>query len=199
VDAGGNVIVTGYSTGGASNYDYLTIKYSGAGVPLWTNRYNGPGNGADTAAAAAIDGAGHVFVTGTGTDANSDYTTLAYSATGVPLWTNRYSGIGSVNHAYALTVDSGGNVLVTGGSTGNSGGYANYDYATIKYSSSVPPPPHLNFLSQNKQLVLSWTDPTFGLQTAPEVFGTYTNIPGATSPYTNAITGNRQFFRLISN
>ena len=48
VDGSNNVIVTGYSDGSSdSYYDYATIKYSSAGVPLWTNRYNGPGNGDD--------------------------------------------------------------------------------------------------------------------------------------------------------
>ena len=47
VDSSNNVIVTGYSAGNGSGYDYATIKYSSAGVPLWTNRYNGPGNGDD--------------------------------------------------------------------------------------------------------------------------------------------------------
>jgi hypothetical protein len=45
--------------------------------------------------------------------------------------------------------------------------------------------------------VLSWSDPTFGLQAAPAANGTFTNIPGATSPYTNQITGNQQYFRLF--
>src|SRR5689334_18864521 len=44
VDGAGNVIVTGSSESGAAfgTEDYLTIKYSVTGVPLWTNRYNGP-------------------------------------------------------------------------------------------------------------------------------------------------------------
>ena len=44
VDGAGNVFVTGQSIGSANllDYDYATIKYSGDGVPLWTNRYNGP-------------------------------------------------------------------------------------------------------------------------------------------------------------
>ena len=52
VDGGGNVVVSGVSVGtnGLSSYDdYATIKYSGAGVALWTNRYNGPANNADEA------------------------------------------------------------------------------------------------------------------------------------------------------
>ena len=48
-------------------------------------------------------------------------------------------------------------------------------------------------------VVLTWTNSAFGLQAAPAVTGTYTNVPGAASPYTNAITGTQQFFRLIAN
>jgi len=34
---------------------------------------------------------------------------------------------------------------------------------------------------------------------APASNGTFTNVPGAASPYTNAISGGQRFFRLISN
>jgi uncharacterized repeat protein (TIGR03803 family) len=47
-------------------------------------------------------------------------------------------------------------------------------------------------------VVLSWPDPAFDLQSAPACSGTFTNIPGATSPYTNPISGGQQFFRLNS-
>ena len=33
-------------------------------MPLWTNRYNGPGNGDDEACAVAVDGSNNVIVTG---------------------------------------------------------------------------------------------------------------------------------------
>jgi hypothetical protein len=51
---------------------------------------------------------------------------------------------------------------------------------------------------ESKELVLSWTNAGFSLQTAPALTGTFTSI-AATSPYTNAFTGGQQFFRLISN
>ncbi len=63
VDGSGNVFVTGYSYGSGSGSDYATIAYSGAGVPLWTNRYNGPENRSAPATAVAVDGSGNVFVT----------------------------------------------------------------------------------------------------------------------------------------
>jgi hypothetical protein len=64
VDGSNNVIVTGYSTGSGGDDDYATIKYSSAGAPLWTNRYNGPGNGYDITYAVAVDGSNNVIVTG---------------------------------------------------------------------------------------------------------------------------------------
>jgi hypothetical protein len=44
--------------------------------------------------------------------------------------------------------------------------------------------------------VLSWGAPLFALQSATNVNGPYTTIPGATSPYTNAISGAEKYFRL---
>ena len=81
VDASGSVYVTGYSAGSGSSWDYATIMYSSAGVPLWTNRYNGPGNGSDKARALAVDASGNVYVTGssTGLDGRSDYATIKYA------------------------------------------------------------------------------------------------------------------------
>jgi hypothetical protein len=71
-------------------------------------------------------------------------------------------------------------------------------YATIKYSGIVPVV-RLDFQSLNNQLILSWTNVGFVLQSAPEPTGPFTNVTGATSPYTNDFSGGQEFFRLISN
>jgi hypothetical protein len=134
VDGSNNVVVTGCSTGSGSGYDYATIKYSSAGVPLWTNRYNGPANSDDEAYAVAVDGSNNVIVTvySTGSTTFYDYATIKYSSAGLPLWTNRYNGSQSGTAiANAVAVDGGNNVIVTGWSDGG--------YATIEYSSAGVP------------------------------------------------------------
>ncbi len=65
--------------------------------------------------------------------------------------------------------------------------------------SSVVTPIPLNIRGIGSAVVLTWTNAAFGLQAAPLVTGTYTNIPGATSPYTNDIVGPAEFFRLLAN
>jgi hypothetical protein len=138
-DAVGNVIVEGYTDDGITGADMLIIKYSGVGVSLWTNRYNGPGNSQDHAQAVAVDGSNNVIVTGYSWDSGSDfdYATIKYSSAGVPLWINRYNGPGnSYDYANAVAVDGSNNVIVTGFSVG-SGGY--YNYLTIQYSSAGVP------------------------------------------------------------
>ena len=279
VDGNGSVFVTGQSVGSSGDFDYATIKYSAAGGPLWTNRYNGPANGDDFAHAIAVDSSGNVLVTGSTTNSSGgyDFATLSYSNAGAPQWTNRYNAVES--SGVALAVDRNGNVFVTGSSAATNG-YADYltvayssagvllwtnryyrpptgwdyvrggiavdpngnvlvagdsttlafsgagvplwtnlnpaiaraiavdrngnvfvtggfeDYATTKYS-LIPPPMHFQRVSN--QLVLSWTTPDFSLQSAPAITGTFTNVPGAKSPYTNLITGPPRFFRLKAN
>ncbi len=82
MDVSGNVFVTGNSTGSGGSYDYATIAYSGAGVPLWTNRYNGLGYGADlppNKPSLAVGPDGAICVTGTsGGPFSSDFVTVKY-------------------------------------------------------------------------------------------------------------------------
>jgi hypothetical protein len=90
VNPSGSVFVAGTSYGLRGGY--ATIKYSSAGVPLRNNRYNGPGNREEGASAVAVDGSGKVFVTGESYGSGGyDYATVAFSGTGLALWTNRYS------------------------------------------------------------------------------------------------------------
>jgi len=189
------VIVAG-SAGTALGYDFLTLAYSVTGQPLWTNRYDGPANGDDEALALALYRGGNATVTGPSRGSNSiDYATVAYSIdSGLPLWTNRYDGpAGSVDEARAVTVDLEGSVFVTGQSIGLAG---DFDIVTIKYSSSARP--QLQSSNDNARMILSWTSPTYSLQSASVISGVFTNIPGASSPYTNWFSGRQQYFRLIN-
>ena len=45
-------------------------------------------------------------------------------------------------------------------------------------------------------VVVSWSNTGFSLQSAPFFTGTFTNVTGATSPYTNPATAPQQYFRL---
>jgi hypothetical protein len=65
-------------------------------------------------------------------------------------------------------------------------------------SASINPIP-LGVERQVGAVILSWNDSAFTLQSAPTAAGTYTNIPGANSPYTNSTTGTGKFFRLKLN
>jgi hypothetical protein len=56
--------------------------------------------------------------------------------------------------------------------------------------------PVLNIQLIKNAAVLTWDDPSFSLYSAGTVNGAYTNISGATSPYTNAIIASQQYFEL---
>jgi hypothetical protein len=64
---------------------------------------------------------------------------------------------------------------------------------------TAPNPIPLVFQRENANLVLTWSDPSFALQSAPTVLGVFANVPGAISPYTNSLTGSAKFFRLKGN
>ena len=96
-----------------------------------------------------------------------------------------------------------GNTNYDGTSSGfGSTGTIREDLMTVfgnPLSAISPIPLHIQMAGTN--VVLTWTDPAsaFSLQSAPLITGTFNTVIGATSPYTNAITGVQQYFRLKSN
>ena len=134
VDGSGNIYVTGSSEQSTSDYDFATVKYSGAGKQLWVKRYNGPGKGWDVARAIATDSSGNVYVTGesAGSASGKDLATVKYSGAGKELWVKRYNGPGNKDdYAKAIAVDGSGNIYVAGSSASSSTGQ---DATIIKYS-----------------------------------------------------------------
>ena len=177
VDDNGNVLMTEQTA---------TVKYSNTGLPLWTNSNGGT--------AIAVDTNGDGIVTGQIYDGTNYFAaTLKYSNAGVPFWTNLYTSTAGSAGPSAIATDKSGNAFVTGESFDGTHNI----YFTIEYPAATMPP--LAFLQEkwlNQHLVLSWTNTGFSLQSAPAVTGTFTNVPGATSPYTNASGFAQQFFRL---
>jgi subtilase family serine protease len=79
---------------------------------------------------------------------------------------------------------------------------ADYSNATDSVSLVVTLAPiALNLQLASNAVVLSWNDPAsaFTLQAAPSLTAVFTNVPGAASPFTTAISGAQQYFRLKSN
>lgn len=138
LDRTGNVYVTGISYGGDSGYDYATIAYSNNGVPLWTNRYNGPNNSDDEAEDIGVDSKGGVYITGFSMNSVFQYVTIKYSHTGVPVWTNALTAAQSSipNVRAHLAVGKNGTIFVSGEAMGQTSGV---DYVTVAYSTAGVP------------------------------------------------------------
>lgn len=87
----------------------------------------------------------------------------------------------------------------------NSGNYTVTvsNYLDIKTSVIAPvlvtAPPTISITPSGTNVVLNWTG-SHTLQSAPSASGPFSNVPGpvTTSPYTNAVTGTAQFFRLLN-
>ena len=152
LDNNGNVFVTGKTNstilplsnpGGTAyfqntkggSYDIIMLKFSNAGVLLWSTYYGG--SGVEYGFSIDTDALGNVFVTGT-TDSpdlpvsnpsggayfqavkggGNDIFVLKFDNTGAPLWATYYGGSGG-DYGYSLATDNNGNVFITGLSFGS--------------------------------------------------------------------------------
>jgi len=151
VDPVGNVFLVG-GTLGATTADFTTVKYSSAGVPLWTNRFIDVNAGNYSFFGAATDNAGNLYwsiASASPSGANNNYVTVKYPANGGAVWTNRYNGpANGSDNPRAMTVDKAGGVYVTGVSPSGPA-FSASDWGTIKYADNVRYVPPASFVGQD--------------------------------------------------
>jgi hypothetical protein len=133
VDPSGNVFVTGYTTIGAGNRDYVTLKYDASGVQQFAVTYSGTGNQNDEAIAIAFNN-NRLYITGTAinSNGNSDLLTIRLNPTnGNTVWMKAENGTANSNDiAYALLAYNN-DVVVVGQINNNITGN---DYVTVRYN-----------------------------------------------------------------
>ncbi|HWV99225.1 MAG TPA: PKD domain-containing protein [Candidatus Acidoferrum sp.] len=143
-----------------------------------------------TAAGGGAAGSGTIYSLG----AQGSNFTLLYSFSP----TQGTNGINSdgANPTPGLVLSQ--NVLYGTAVGGGTNGYGTLFALPFPASATAPIP--LNIQFNLSHVVLNWNGAAspFSLQSAPTAAGVFTNIPNATSPYTNFITGAQKFFRLVA-
>ena len=126
------IYITGSSYNASGNTDFITLKYSTAGVQQWVSRYNHTSNLNDAAVRIGVNATG-VTIIGAVQTATTTYScaTVKYNAitgaqTGVTISTGGTSTITEVND---MVIDASNNIYITG--TGVVAGQGN-NYFTIK-------------------------------------------------------------------
>jgi uncharacterized repeat protein (TIGR03803 family) len=195
---------TAFAGGSGSSGTVFAISTNGSG---FTNLYSFTGGNDGANPKTLILSGNMLYGTASGGGSSSNGVVFAVSTNGT-IFTNLYSFTAnpppqntnsdgafpraglflSSNTLYGTTFQ--------GGNSDNGTVFA----LTLSNSTAIPPIsiPLAIELAGNA-VVLSWTDPSFTLQSASAAAGIFTNLPGATSRYTNSITSKEQFFRLISN
>jgi uncharacterized delta-60 repeat protein len=130
VDAEGNAYIAGYTFISTFYSRYLTIKYDPAGQQTWVRFFDLTGEDENKAYHLALDGNGHVCVTGS---VQLQFGTVMYTTEGTEQWSAFYHGPAlGADIPTDVAMDIQGNAYVTGYSFG--GMATDVDWATIKYN-----------------------------------------------------------------
>lgn len=106
----GSVIVVGAIENSGSDYDYAVFKYDRFdGSTVWSESWNGAGNGIDIPSDLHIDATGNIYITGgsQGSDGYSDFGTIKISSDGSFVWNTYYDYDGLHDGANSIFLQGG--------------------------------------------------------------------------------------------
>ncbi len=132
LDRDRNVIVTGASYNAAVDRDFLTVKYSPAGVKRWARRWDRGAAKDEQAEAVAADSNGNVYSVGWGMNAaDQDVIIVKYTAGGTFRWYDRYDRLPGDDSARSVAIGPDNSPVLAGGSRNAIG---NDDGLLMKFS-----------------------------------------------------------------
>jgi uncharacterized repeat protein (TIGR03803 family) len=129
---------------------------------------------------------------------NGGYGTVFKVNTDGTGFTNLYNFTSTTAIIYGNGVDPHGSLIFSGNALYGTTEYGGNSGNGMVFALALPLP-SLNIQLNGNSVILTWNDSSFSLQAAPTGGGVYTNVPNATSPYTNSVTGSQEFFRLRSD
>ena len=90
-------------------------------------------------------------------------------------------------------------VATTTGSSFGTSGTIRFDLVTVfgNTFTGVPSRIPLQIRRDGTNVILTWSNPAFSLAVSTDLVSCTNKISGATRPYTNPVTGDHRFFRLI--
>lgn len=112
-DTSGNILVVGSSQISSNDYDGVVLKYEPDGDLIWSQTYNGTGNGLDGFTAVLTDASKNVYVGGgsyEGLSSLTDMLLIKYDSSGTSLYTKKWN-----NSTYNLQ-ESAFRLLLSGSS-----------------------------------------------------------------------------------
>jgi hypothetical protein len=131
----GNIYIGASSESSTTQYDFLTMKYTGAGVFEWASRYDFNSLN-EFPVGIEIENDSSVAITGASASnsTNWDYTAVLYNLSGTQIDVQRDLASGSgYDQATNYTKDNYGNIYITGKGSTNG---IDYDMKTIKLNST---------------------------------------------------------------
>lgn len=158
-------------------------------VSIYTNA-----NGAFPSGGVTLGADGNLYGTTDSGGPTGDGTVFKITTNGVLTTVVTFYGTNGSGPLAPPTLGIDGNLYGTTSFGGSSGNGTVYELA-FGPPESIP----LSICANCNDLILTWTNAVFSLQSAPDLYSSFTNVPGAASPYTNTISGPQQYFRLIAN
>lgn len=202
--SGGWLYGTAFSGGAATNGTLFMLTTNGATFvpiksfsPLVQDSATGLSTNSDGAnPSAGLTLCGSMLYGTTSTGGSNGYgTAFAVNTNGAGAsFTNVYTFVFTNGANPAANLLLSGDALYGTAPYGGSVGDGTIFDLTV-FLTAIP----LDIQLAGNSVILTWTNTAFSLLSSPVVNGPYTNIPNATSPFTNPVNCTQQFFELKAN
>lgn len=139
LDNSGNIVVCGTIKSSNGSFDIETIKYSSVGAEIWSQTFNGEGNGNDIPVKIKRDNSDNIIIGGTtkSLSANNDIIIIKYDSSSSLIWRKTFNGTANLDDGMSSMVLDTENNIYFCGSKYNTQSLFDYFYAKLDLNGNI--------------------------------------------------------------